>query len=110
MISWTENNPDVPQDYRDWVQYFPEFPSWLMANMLYHCNAIENCQPYPWDIPIIVIYNSMNEVREAKTNLHYPDCEIHLLGGDQHAIQWFDHETVNQKMDDFIADRPGKKY
>ncbi len=103
-------NPDTPPDLLEVTSYFPDYPSWLMANLRYHWQAEENCQPYPWDIPVLVLYNEMDEAREAKTRLHYPGCEIHLLGGSHHVIQWVDSERVNNFMDDFIADRPGKKY
>ena len=55
-------------------------------------------------------FNEMDEAREAKTRLHYPGCVIHVLGASHHVIQWVDAENVNQLMDEFMIDRPGKKY
>jgi pimeloyl-ACP methyl ester carboxylesterase len=103
-------DPSTPPDLKEVASYFPDYPSWLMANLRYHWQAKENCQPYPWEIPIMVIYNRMDEAVEAKTRLHYPDCIIHILGGSHHVIQWVYAEQVNQLMDDFMIDRPGKKY
>jgi pimeloyl-ACP methyl ester carboxylesterase len=106
----------APADLWEFGQQFGDFPSLLMANMRYHWQAEENCQPYPWEIPILVIYNAMNATKEAKTLLHYPGCEIVVLDGDwhefpyQHVIQWAYQDVVNQLMDDFIEDRPGRKY
>ncbi len=102
--------PNTPPDLLEVTKYWPDYPSWLMANLRYYYFAEEVCQPYPWDIPIMVIYNHMNDASEAITRLHFPGCEIHLLGGDNHVIQWVYCDEVNQLMDDFIADRPGKKY
>jgi len=88
----------------------------IMANAIYHWLAEENCQPYSWEIPILVIYNVMDDARENLTRLHYPGCEIVVLEGDwhvepyQHVIQWAYQDVVNQLMDDFMEDRPGKKY
>ena len=103
-------NPSTPPDLLEITSYWPDYPSWLMANLRYYFQAEENCQPYPWDIPIMVLYNEMDEAREAKTRLHYPGCVIHVLGGSHHVIQWVDAENVNQLMDEFMIDRPGKKY
>ncbi len=96
----------APEDLLEWGQYFLEFPSWLLANMYYHYLAEEVCQPYPWDIPIMVIYRMMGPVKETRTNLYFPGCEIHVIGGDQHVIQWAYHETVNQMMYDFAGHFP----
>ena len=104
-------DPSTPPDLLEITAgYWPDYPSWLMANLRYHWQAEENCQPYSWDIPIMVIYNEMDEAKEAKTRLHFPGCVIHILGGTHHVIQWVDAETVNQLMDEFMIDRPGKKY
>jgi pimeloyl-ACP methyl ester carboxylesterase len=104
-------DPTTPTDLLEITSsYWPNYSSQLMANLRYYFQVEENCQPYPWNIPIMVIYNGMDEAREAKTRLHYPGCIIHLLGGTHHVIQWVDAERVNQLMDDFMIDRPGKKY
>jgi pimeloyl-ACP methyl ester carboxylesterase len=96
----------APADLLEWGQYFPEFPSWLLANMYYHYLAEEVCQPYAWDIPIMVIYTWIGPVRQARTELYFPGCEIHVVPGDQHVIQWAYHETVNPLMYDFVGHFP----
>ncbi|MDH5382656.1 MAG: alpha/beta hydrolase [Cyclobacteriaceae bacterium] len=103
--------PDTaPEDLKEFGKYFLDYPNWLLANIQYNLHAEEVCQPYPWTIPIMVVYRSMAEAKEAKTRLYFPNCEIHVIGGDQHVMQWAYKETVNQLMDDFIIDRPGRKY
>jgi pimeloyl-ACP methyl ester carboxylesterase len=102
--------PNTPPDLLEITNYFPDYPSWLMANLRYYFQAEENCQPYPWEIPILVIYNHMDDEREAKTKLHFPGCEIYLINGDHHVIQWLYADIVNQYINDFMLDRPGNKY
>lgn len=104
-------DPTTPPDLLEITSsYWPNYSSPLMANLRYYFQVEENCQPYPWDIPVMVIYNTMDEARENKTKLHYPGSVIHVLGGTHHVIQWVDAETVNQLMDEFMIDRPGNKY
>jgi pimeloyl-ACP methyl ester carboxylesterase len=100
----------APDDLNAFGQYFLEIPNWLLANMYYHFCAGEVCKPYPWTIPIMVIYRTMLPAKEAKTTLYFPNCDIRVIGGDQHIMQWAYHETVNQMIDDFMADRPGRRY
>lgn len=100
----------APEDLNEWGQYFLDFPNWLLANMYYHYVAEEVCQPYPWDIPIMVIFRKMKPAKEEKTRLYFPNCDISVIGGDQHVIQWAYHDTVNLIIDDFMIDRPGRKY
>jgi pimeloyl-ACP methyl ester carboxylesterase len=95
-------HPDnAPADLWEFGQQFGDFPSLLMANMRYYWQAEENCQPYPWDIPILYIYNEMDAAKEAKTLMHFPGCEIVVLEGDwhvapyQHVIQWAYQDEVN---------------
>lgn len=111
------NPATAPEDLWEFgLATWPDFPSWLMANLRYYWMAEENCQPYSWNIPILVIYNVMDEVKENRAKLHYPGCEIVVLEGEwhvapfQHVIQWAYHDVVNQLIDDFMVDRPGKKY
>ncbi|MBN2813852.1 MAG: alpha/beta hydrolase [Bacteroidales bacterium] len=96
----------APGDLVDWGKYFLEFPNKLLANMYYYDDAEEYCQPYPWSIPILLIYNHLKPAKELKTKRFFPGCEIDTLGGDQHVIQWAYHETVNELMDDFINYEP----
>lgn len=98
----------APADLIEWGNYFLQFPNKLLANMMYYENAEEYCQPYPWSIPVLVIYNKMKTPKEFKTRKYFPGCEIQVLGEghDQHVIQWAYHETVNELMDDFINYEP----
>ena len=102
----------APEDLKEWGNYFLDFPNWLLANMYYHYQAKEVCQPYQWTVPVNVIYRIMapNSPKETRTKLFFPNCAISVIGGDQHCIQWAYPETVNQMMSDFLIDRPGKKY
>lgn len=95
----------APDDLIEWGNYFLDLPNYLYANMIYNWYVEDVCQPYPWTIPSMVIYLEMSLEKEAKTKNYFPDCEIHVIGGDQHVIQWAYHETVNQLMDDFIVYR-----
>lgn len=96
----------APEDLLEWGQYFPEFPTWLLANMNYHYMAEDVCQPYPWEIPIMVVYTWIDPDREASTNLFFPGCEIHVVEGDQHVIQWAYHDIINPLMYDFVGHFP----
>ncbi len=61
---------DLPgHGLKEWGLYFLDFPNWLMAELYYQFNVKEVCQPYPWDIPILVIYRVMapGSPKEAAT-------------------------------------------
>jgi pimeloyl-ACP methyl ester carboxylesterase len=96
----------APPDLIEWGNYFLAFPNKQMASMIYYDYAEEYCQPYPWSIPILMIYNQMETPKELKTRKFFPGCEIEVLDGDQHVIQWAYHEKVNGLMDDFINYEP----
>jgi len=102
----------APEDLKEWGKYFLVFPNWLLANMYYNFLAEEVCQPYPWSVPIMVICRVVapGSAKETKFKLYFPNCDIKVIGGDQHVIQWAYHETVNQMIDDFMIDRPGRRY
>jgi pimeloyl-ACP methyl ester carboxylesterase len=100
----------APEDLIEFGNYFLDFPNYLLANMYYHYLAENVWQPYLWTIPILVIYRNMTSEKETNTRLYYPNCNIHVISGDQHVIQWAYHETVNQLMDDFIVYRHWKAH
>ncbi len=112
QMAWTEADKAVlatePADYVEWAQYYTYFPSWLMANMYYHYIAEDVCQPYPWNIPILGIWRTLGG--GATMRQYFPGVEIYRIGGNLHVIQWEQADLVNQLIDDFMADRPGKKY
>jgi pimeloyl-ACP methyl ester carboxylesterase len=102
----------APEDLKEWGKYFLAFPNWLLANMNYNYLAEEVCQPYPWSVPILAICRVVapGSPKEAKFKLYFPGCDIRVIGGDQHCIQWAYNVTVNQMIDDFMIDRPGRRY
>ena len=116
QMAWTVANktpavtPAIDAAYYEIAKYFMDYPNWLLANLQYHWLAEEACQPYPWDIPILGIWRTTTPANEALRKLHFPGIEIHVIGGTYHVIQWFQADLVNQLIDDFITDRPGKKY
>lgn len=116
QMAWTTANktpvvtPAIDAEYYEIAKYFIDFPNWLLANMYYHWFDQTACQPYSWDIPILGIWRSVNPEQEAIYKMHFPNVEIHVIGGTYHVIQWFQSDIVNQLIDDFTADRPGKKY
>ncbi|MFO7576052.1 MAG: alpha/beta hydrolase [Bacteroidales bacterium] len=102
----------APADLIEWGKYFLDYPNWLMANLYYHLLEESVCQPYAWDIPIMVVYRRIGTAIEYRTNLFFPGCEIHILdvpAPSQHVIQWAYHETLNPMMLEFIkSSYPGK--
>jgi len=116
QMTWTVANktpsvtPAIDAAYYEIAKYFMDYPNWLLANLQYHWLAEEACQPYPWDIPILGIWRTMNPTTEANRKLHFPGIEIHVIGGAYHVIQWFQADLVNQLIDDFMADRPGRRW
>ena len=100
-LEWLIPPLTAPEDLNEWGQYFLDFPNWLLANMWYHCIAEEVCQPYPWTIPIMMISRKMKPAKEEKITLYFPNCDINIIGGDQHCIQWAYYGLVNQMIDEF---------
>ena len=92
----------APQDLITFGEYFPDYPSWLLANIFYHFVAEDACQPYQWNIPSMAIYRITTPELETTVDLYFPDCEISVIGGDQHVIQWAYHDVVNPKIWDFV--------
>jgi pimeloyl-ACP methyl ester carboxylesterase len=116
QMAWTTANktpvvtPAIDAEYYEIAKYFMDFPNWLLANMYYYWLDEEACKPYPWNIPVLGIWRTMMPANETIMNQHFPDVEIQVIGGTYHVIQWFQADLVNQLIDDFITDRPGKKY
>jgi pimeloyl-ACP methyl ester carboxylesterase len=116
QMAWTTANktpvvtPAIDAEYYEIAKYFIDFPNWLLANMYYYWLDEEACKPYPWNIPVLGIWRTMNPANETLMNQHFPDVDIQVIGGTYHVIQWFQADLVNQLIDDFMTDRPGKKY
>lgn len=103
--------PGSPQDLADWVTYFYEFPSDILANTAYHNSAENANEPVGWMYPKLCFYsNAVEDLNMDKVNLIYPNNEVHGFPGGGHVIQWVFHENINPLIWDFIKDRPGKKY
>ena len=96
-----------PEDLKEFVNYFYEFPSWLMANIYRNYTREEVNQPIGWAFPILSIYSAEPLSMEYE-QLYFPDADIHVLEGG-HVVQWEKHEIVNQLIWKFIITPPGKK-
>lgn len=116
QMAWTVANktpvvtPAIDAEYYEIAKYFMDFPNWLLANMYYNWFDEEACKPYPWNIPVLGIWRTTDPANEAIRIQHFPGIEIHVIGGTYHVIQWFQADLVNQLVNDFMADRPGRKY
>ena len=102
-----------PEDYLLWTEYYRYVPNWLMVNFYTHFASPEECQPYPWTIPILGIWRfNLSANLANNVSIFFPDIEIKVIGNlyNNHVIQWAQAETVNQMIEDFMADRPGRRY
>jgi pimeloyl-ACP methyl ester carboxylesterase len=100
--------PDAPDDLKEFVEYFYDFPTWLMHNIYYWCNMEEVNKPVGWKIPILSIYIAdPDPVNEA---LIFPNSHVEVIGGSGHCVQWEKYELVNRHIWKFISDRPGRRY
>lgn len=100
----------APEDLIEFGTYFLDFPNWLLTNMYYYYLDEEACQPYAWTIPILGVFREMNSVKETRARLFFPNIDIQVIGGDQHVIQWAYDETVNELIEEFIIEKPGRRY
>jgi pimeloyl-ACP methyl ester carboxylesterase len=98
-----------PADLKSFVEYFYVFPSWLMANIYRNIMAEEVNQPIGWKIPIMSIY-SVPVTNMEYEQLYFPNAEIIVMENTGHVIQWEDPDFVNNKIWEFVTDRPGRKY
>ena len=98
--------PGSPQDLTEWVAYFVEFPSDILANTNYHGSAEHANEPIDWTYPKLCLYQNPNPDID-KINLIYPNNAVHTFPGGGHAIHWVFHEDINPLIWEFIADRPG---
>jgi pimeloyl-ACP methyl ester carboxylesterase len=101
--------PGSPDDLLEWVKYFQEFPSDILANINYYANAENANELVDWTVPILCFYSNPNP-NMNKVNLIYPNNTTYTYPGGGHVIQWVFQEEINLKIWDFIKDRPGKKY
>ncbi|MEN8115822.1 MAG: alpha/beta hydrolase [Bacteroidota bacterium] len=101
--------PGSPQDLLDWVTYFHEFPSDILANTNYHSSAENANEPVGWMYPKLCFYQNPSPNMD-KVNLIYPNNTVYSFPGGGHCIHWVFHEDINPLIWEFIKDRPGKKY
>ncbi|MDF1570915.1 MAG: alpha/beta hydrolase [Bacteroidales bacterium] len=101
--------PGSPQDLLDWVIYFHEFPSDILANTQYYSSAENANEPVDWMYPKLCFYENPSPDMD-KVNLFYPNNTVHSFPDGGHCIHWVFHEEINPIIWEFAKDRPGKKY
>ncbi len=100
-----------PADLREWVTYFYDYPSWLIADQWWWSVQPEVNKPIEWNIPILCIYSfpvSMLDIDWINSFFSNPILEI--FEGPGVILMWEQHEIVNPRIWKFVSDRPGKKY
>lgn len=101
--------PGSPQEMLDWVTYFYQFPSDILANTSYHASAENANEPVGWMYPKLCLFANP-DINMDYLNLIYPNYTIHSFPDGGHVIHWMFHEDINPIIWEFIKDRPGKKY
>lgn len=112
--SWTETEkmgfasmlltPDSPEDLVDFVEYFSDYPSWLMANIYKHFSAEAVNLPVGWKFPILCMYtHSVTDMDYHQ--LYFPGAQIETFEGSGHVIQWEKMDEVNPLLWEFINDK-----
>lgn len=101
--------PGSPDDLLDFVKYFLDFPSDILANINYYADAQNANEPVGWTYPKLCFYSNPNP-NMAKVNMIYPNNTTYTYPGGGHVIQWVFHEDINPLIWNFIQDRPGNKY
>jgi len=97
------------EELKDWVTYFYDFPSDVLANTQYYSSA-ENANEYvDWLYPKLCFFSSPTP-NMVNINLTYPNNTVYSFPGGGHVINWMFHSEINPLIWDFIRDRPGKKY
>jgi N-formylmaleamate deformylase len=117
MLNWTREDkiglgsvlvpPTAPDDLKEFVTYFYDFPNWLMANIWWNVNREDVNQPIGWKLPILSIYSEEPTDMDYE-QLYFPDSDIHVMKGSGHCVQWEKHEIVNQLIWKFINERHWK--
>ena len=98
-----------PADLLELLQYFYEYPNWLMSNIFGNMMKEDVNQPVGWTFPILSIYSAPPENMDLE-ELYFPNADIHIMEGSGHVVQWEKEDLVNPMIWEFISDRPGKKY
>ena len=100
-----------PTDLREWVTYFYDYPSWLMADMWWWSVQPEVNKPIKWNIPILCIYSfGPPELPLDWVNSFFSNPILEIYEGPGVILMWEQHEIVNPRIWKFVSDRPGRRY
>jgi pimeloyl-ACP methyl ester carboxylesterase len=100
--------PTAPDDLKEFVEYFYDYPTWLMHNIYYWYTREEVNKAVGWEIPILSIYVAPPDL--ANEALIFPDSDVHVIEESGHAVIWEKFEQVNPLIWNFISARPGRRY
>ena len=99
------------EQLKEFVTYFYDFPSDILANTNYHSGAENVNEPVGWMYPKLCFYaKPLANINMNKVNWIYPNNAVYGFPGGGHVIHWMFHEEINPIIWDFIKDRPGVKY
>ena len=99
------------EQLKEFVTYFYDFPSDILANTNYHSGAENANEPVGWMYPKLCFYaKPLANINMNKVNWIYPNNTVYGFPGGGHVIHWMFHEEINPIIWDFIKDRPGVKY
>jgi pimeloyl-ACP methyl ester carboxylesterase len=100
-----------PADLREWVTYFYDYPSWLMADQAWWSEQPEVNKPIDWNIPILMIYSyPASWIDMDWVNSMFSNPIVEFFEGLGVILMWEQHEIVNPRIWEFVSDRPGRKY
>ena len=100
-----------PADLREWITYFYDYPSWLMADQAWWSEQPEENKPIEWNIPILMIYSyPASWIDMDWVNSMFSNPIVEFFEGPGVILMWEQHEIINPRIWEFVSDRPGKKY
>lgn len=100
-----------PADLREWVTYFYDYPSWLMADQWWWSVQPEVNKPIEWNIPILNIYSFPADWLPMDwVNSFFSNPIVEIYEGPGVILMWEQHEIVNPRIWEFVSDRPGRRY
>jgi pimeloyl-ACP methyl ester carboxylesterase len=95
--------PGSPEDLLEWVGYFSDFPSDILANISYYGNAENANEPVGWTYPKLCLYSNPDPNMD-KVNWIYPNNTTYTFPGGGHCIHWVFHEDINPLIWEFITE------
>ena len=98
----------MPEDLQEWVKYFWDYPTDILANIQYYIDAENVNEPVGWIYPKLCFYS--NPPNMEKVNWIYPNNTTYTYSGSGACIHWVFHEEINPIIWEFVKDRPGEKY